>query len=147
MRIAIGSDHAGFGLKEELKAHLQQAGHTDIDHGPTAAVRCDYPDFARDVGQDVAKGGVEAGVLVCGSGIGMSIAANKVAGVRSAVVGDVEHALLAKQHNDVNVLCVGERFTAPARAANIIDAWLSAEHEGGRHSDRVAKITALEPRG
>jgi len=144
MRIAIGSDHAGFGLKETLRAHLEAAGHTVADHGPAAPERCDYPDFAAAVGRAVASAEVDAGVLVCGSGIGMSIAANKIHGVRAAVVGDVEHALLAKQHNDANVLCLGERFTAPARACQMVDAWLTAEHEGGRHTDRVAKMMALE---
>jgi ribose 5-phosphate isomerase B len=144
MRIAIGSDHAGFGLKALLVAHLTGEGHSVVDHGPVAAERCDYPDFAALVGHDVAAARAEFGVLVCGSGIGMSIAANKIRGVRAVCAGDVEHAVLSRQHNHANVLCLGERFTAPARAVHIMDTWLNTVPEAGRHVGRVSKIMALE---
>ena len=144
MRIAIGSDHAGFALKGQLAVHLVEIGHDVQDLGPATADRTDYPDHAAQVARAVADGSADLGVLVCGSGIGVSIAANKIAGVRAAVVQDEAHARLAREHNHANVLCLGERFTAAPHAASIVDAWLGAEPQEGRHAMRVAKINALD---
>jgi ribose 5-phosphate isomerase B len=113
--------------------------------GPNGSESVDYPDFAALVARQVANGEADRGILVCGSGIGMSIAANKVAGVRAAVVQDVAHAILAAEHNNANVLCLGGRFTAPGLAADIVNAWLSRECVGPRHHRRLQKITDLEP--
>ncbi|MFT7621853.1 MAG: ribose 5-phosphate isomerase B [Myxococcota bacterium] len=144
MKLAIASDHGGFELKDRLRAHLAEEGHEVTDFGPANAERADYPDYAGLVARAVASGAAERGVLVCGSGIGMSMAANKIAGVRAAVVQDVEHARLAREHNDANVLCLGGRFTAFELATAILDAWLDAECTGDRHGRRIAKIHALE---
>ena len=146
MRLAIASDHGGYELKEQLRQCLERDGHAVVDHGPRSGDAVDYPDYASLVAQAVVSGDAEAGVLVCGSGIGMSIAANKVDGIRAAVVQDVEHARLAAEHNDANVLCLGGRFTAPALAHDMVKAWLTAECQGDRHRRRVAKIADLERR-
>ena len=147
MHIAIGSDHAGFALKESLAGHLRAAGHQVLDLGTHSADRVDYPDYGAAVGRAVADATAELGVCVCGSGIGIAIAANKVAGVRAATVHDVTSAHLAREHNDANVICVGERLIGPEVAKEALDAFLGARFEGGRHADRVAKIDALLPPG
>lgn len=149
MRIAVGSDHAGFHLKEALASHLRDAGHEVIDCGTHSEERVDYPDFGAAVGRTVAAGDADGGLCVCGSGIGIAIAANKVAGVRAATVHDVTSARLAREHNDANVICVGERLIGPQVAHDALDAWLAASFEGGRHTARVAKLDALgrEPDG
>jgi len=144
-RIAAGSDHAGFHLKEMLVEHLRGQGHEVVDLGTHSSDRVDYPDFGAAVGRAVAAGEVEVGMCICGSGIGIAIAANKVAGVRAATVHDVTSAHLAREHNDANVVCIGERLTGPEVAKEAIDAFLGATFEGGRHADRVAKIDALLP--
>ncbi len=144
MRLAIASDHGGFDLKVALIDELRSQGHDIVDHGPAQSVSCDYPDLAVPVARAVASAAADLGILVCGSGIGMSIAANKVHGIRAAVVQDEEHARLARQHNDANVLCLGGRFTPNERALAIVRAWLDARFEGGRHIGRLAKISALE---
>ncbi len=144
MRLAIASDHGGFALKGVLAASLRAAGHDVADHGPAAAERCDYPDFAGPVARAVSTGEADRGILVCGSGIGMSMAANKVPGIRAAVVQDLEHARLSREHNNANVLCLGERFTAPALAEAIVAVWLETGFGEGRHVGRVAKIHGLE---
>ena len=144
MRIAIGSDHAGFSLKQDLAAFLIDAGHQVDDLGTTGAERVDYPDFGAAVGRAVASGGSELGVCVCGTGIGISIAANKVDGVRAAVVHDVTSARLAKEHNDANVVCIGARLIGPEVAQEALHAFLATSWEGGRHAQRVEKISALE---
>lgn len=144
MKIALASDHGGFELKEILRAHLLKSGHSLVDFGPEDAGRVDYPDFAAMVARNVAGEDAEAGVLVCGSGIGMSIAANKVPGIRAAVVQDIEHARLAREHNNANVLCLGGRFTASELACAIVDTWLQAECTGPRHHQRISKIAGLE---
>lgn len=145
MRIAIGSDHAGYEQKERLKAYLENRGHDVVDLGADSAVESvDYPDYAIKVGRAVAKGDAERGVLVCGTGIGMSIAANKVPGVRAANVTDPEFARLARQHNNANVVSVSGRFVPVAVNEEIIDAFLDTEFEGGRHAGRVEKISAAE---
>lgn len=143
MPIFVASDHAGFALKTVLVAHLQAAGESVIDLGPSAPDRCDYPDYAAKVAAKVAAG-EGRGVLVCGTGIGMSMAANKVAGVRAACVSDVFSARATRLHNDANVLCMGERVVGQGLAVEILDAWRTAEFEGGRHAARVSKIHALE---
>ena len=145
MHIAIGADHAGYALKESLAAHLRGAGHVVLDLGTHSADRVDYPDYGAAVGRAVADRTVELGVCVCGSGIGIAIAANKVPGVRAATVHDVTSAHLAREHNDANVVCLGERLIGPEVAKEALDAFVAARFEGGRHADRVAKIDALLP--
>lgn len=144
MRIAIGSDHAGFSLKQDLAAFLIDAGHQLDDLGTTSAERVDYPDFGAAVGRAVASGDSELGVCVCGTGIGISIAANKIDGVRAAVVHDVTSARLAKEHNDANVVCLGARLVGPEVAQESLHAFLATTWQGGRHAQRVDKISALE---
>lgn len=143
MRIAVGSDHAGFHLKEALADHLRQRGHTVVDCGTHSTERVDYPDFGAAVGRAVAGGEADAGVCVCGSGIGIAMAANKIPGVRAATVHDVTSARLSREHNDANVVCFGERLIGPEVARDALDAWLDARFEGGRHAARVAKLDAL----
>ena len=141
--IAVGADHAGYHLKTDLIAVLTDAGHTVVDCGTHSTDRVDYPDFGAAVGRSVASGEAEAGLCVCGSGIGIAIAANKIPGVRAATVHDVTSAHLAKEHNDANVICIGERLTGPEVAKEAVLAFLGATFEGGRHTGRVAKIDAL----
>lgn len=144
MRIALASDHAGYAEKERLKALLAELGIEFDDLGPRSEESVDYPDYARAVARQVADGRVEQGLLVCGSGTGMAITANKVPGVRAAVAWSEETARLARQHNDANVLAIGARTTPPADIPNIVRAWFTAEFEGGRHAARVAKISDVE---
>src|ERR1044072_5347172 len=140
MRIALASDHAGYAEKERLKALLADLGVEFEDLGTGSEESVDYPDYARKVAEQVAHGRVEQGLLVCGSGTGMAITANKVAGVRAAVAWSEETARLARQHNDANVLAIGARTTPPPQLPRIVRAWFSADFEGGRHRERVAKI-------
>ena len=147
MHIAIGADHAGYVLKNALAEHLRAGGHEVLDLGTHTADRADYPDFGAAVGRVVAEGGADLGVCVCGSGIGIAIAANKIPGVRAATVHDVTSAHLAREHNDANVVCVGERLIGHDVAKEAIDEFLAARFEGGRHAARVAKIDALLPPG
>lgn len=144
MKIALASDHAGYAEKERLKTVLTDLGVEFDDLGTTSEASVDYPDFARKVAEQVAQGQVEQGLLVCGSGTGMAITANKVPGVRAAVAWSEEIARLARQHNDANVLAIGARTTPPADIPKIVRAWFSTEFEGGRHADRVAKISEVE---
>ena len=144
LRIALGADHAGVDLKDVLAAHLADAGVDVVDLGTHGHDRFDYPDFGAAVGRAVASGEVDLGVCVCGSGIGIAIAANKVAGVRAATVHDQTSARLAREHNDANVICIGERLTGQEVAKDALDAWIAAEFQGGRHAERVAKIAALD---
>jgi ribose 5-phosphate isomerase B len=141
--IAVGADHAGVHLKNLLADHLRVAGHDVTDHGPDSDARVDYPDYGAAVGRAVAAGDSALGVLVCGSGIGICIAANKIAGVRAATVHDVTSARLARQHNDANIVCLGARLLGEQVSLDALDAFLEAEFEGGRHAGRVAKIDAL----
>lgn len=145
MRIAIGSDHAGFELKDVLAAHLRAAGNEVIDVGTDSNESVDYPEFGAAVGRAVASGVADRGVAVCGSGIGICIAANKVPGVRAATVHDVTSATFTRLHNDANVMCVGQRFIGPQVALDAVDAFLSTQFEGGRHARRVAAIDDLLP--
>ena len=144
MRIALASDHAGYAEKERLKAVLSDLGVEFDDLGTRSEDSVDYPDFARAVAEQVADGRVEQGLLVCGSGTGMAITANKVPGVRAAVAWSEETARLARQHNDANVLAIGARTTPPADIPKIVRAWFSTEFEGGRHAARVNKISDVE---
>lgn len=145
MQIAIGSDHAGFDQKQRLAQHLADLGHEVIDVGTVSAEQSvDYPDFALAVARAVASGDADFGVLVCGTGIGMAIAANKVAGVRAANVTTPEFAALAREHNDANVVTVSARFVPIQVNEEIVDAFLSTEFGGARHAGRVAKISAAE---
>jgi ribose 5-phosphate isomerase B len=145
MRIAVGSDHAGYALKSEIVGHLAGAGHEVLDLGTGSAdVSVDYPVFGRAVGEAVADGRAERGVCVCGTGIGIGIAANKVAGIRAAVVHDTTTAQLARHHNDANVVCLGERTTGRAEAIDAIDAFVTTAFDGGRHQRRIDQITDIE---
>ena len=142
--IAVGSDHAGYSLKQRLAAELRTLGHEVLDLGAHDADRVDYPDFGAAVGRAVAGAAADLGVCECGSGIGIAMAANKVPGVRAAPVYDATSARLARQHNDANVLCLGERLLDPDVASEAVRAWLDAEFEGGRHVGRVAKLAELD---
>lgn len=144
MRIALASDHAGYTEKERLKAVLSDLGVEFDDLGTRSEESVDYPDYARVVAEQVADGRVQQGLLVCGSGTGMAITANKVRGVRAAVAWSEETARLARQHNDANVLAIGARTTPPADIPKIVRAWFSTEFEGGRHAARVHKISDVE---
>jgi ribose 5-phosphate isomerase B len=143
MTISIGSDHAGFLLKSRIAGHLARTGHEVVDRGTAGAESCDYPDFAAVVAGDVVDGRAEFGVLVCFTGIGMSIAANKVRGIRAAHGTSIDEARLARAHNDANVLALGARSPAEDPLA-LVDAFLETAFEGGRHARRVAKIAAIE---
>ncbi len=144
MKIAIGSDHGGFPLKETVKAYLQENGHDITDLGCFSIESVDYPDFALKVAQAVASGVFEKGILMCGTGIGISISANKVKGIRAALCHDHLTASLAARHNNANILCMGGRTTGPETAKDIVDAWLNTPFEGGRHKRRLAKIAEME---
>lgn len=144
MRIALASDHAGYAEKERLKALLTELGVEFDDLGTVSEESVDYPDYARKVAEQVAQGRVEQGLLVCGSGTGMAITANKVPGVRAAVAWSEETARLARQHNDANVLALGARTTPAGEIPKIVRAWFATEFEGGRHAARVEKISEVE---
>lgn len=144
MRVAVGSDHAGFRLKEFVKQYLRDRGHEVDDFGTDSEESVDYPDYARPVAESVAAGRHELGVLVCSNGVGMSITANKVAGVRAALCHDTFDARRAREHNDANVICLGGWCIGQGVAAEILDAYLGATFQGGRHARRVAKISALD---
>ena len=140
MKLAIASDHAGFQLKSHLLEVLLDLGHDVQDLGPSSTARVDYPDFAHSLSEKVASGDVERGVLVCGSGIGVSIAANRHAGVRAVNAVLEVHAEFSRRHNDANVICLGERFVGAGLAERLVEVFLSTSFEGGRHSARVEKI-------
>ena len=144
MKIIIGSDHGGIHLKEVLKQHLAERGIEVHDAGTYTEESCDYPDIALQVCRAVTAGDGDRGVLVCGTGIGMSMAANKVEGIRAALCGDVFSATMSREHNDANVICLGERVLGPGLAVCVLDAWLDTEFAGGRHARRVNKIMAIE---
>jgi ribose 5-phosphate isomerase B len=144
MRIVIASDHAGFELKEHVKAQLTASGHDVVDVGPETDESTDYPRYARPAAQLVADGDAERGVLVCGSGVGVAIVANKVRGVRAVNAHDAEEAALARAHNDVNVVTLSGRSIAGEQADAIVGAFLEGDFEGGRHARRVAAIEELE---
>lgn len=144
MKISIASDHAGFEQKRILRGYLEGAGHKVADRGPDSDDRVDYPDFAALVARDVAQGDADFGVLVCGTGIGMAVAANKVHGIRAVNCINVQFAQLAREHNDANIVTLSGRFVDAEENERILDAFLSTEFGGGRHAGRVEKIMALE---
>ena len=144
MRIAIGADHAGYELKQKIKEYLSKQGHELKDEGTSSTESVDYPDFARAVGEDVAGKSVDLGILVCGSGIGMAIAANKVPGVRAANVSSEYEAQMSREHNDANVLTIGSRILDEPTAEKIVETWLHTQFAGGRHQKRVDKIMQIE---
>lgn len=144
MRIAISSDHGGNNLRQEIIQLLEERGVEYEDFGPKNDESVDYPDYASPVSEGVATGKFDRGILVCGTGIGMSIAANKVNGVRCALVHDVFSAKATREHNDTNVLAMGERVIGAGLAREIVSTWLATEFEGGRHARRLEKIQQLE---
>jgi ribose 5-phosphate isomerase B len=144
MKVALASDHAGYAEKERLKPLLSDLGLEVDDLGTVSEESVDYPDYARKVAEQVASGQADQGLLVCGSGTGMAITANKVPGVRAAVAWSEETARLARQHNDANVLAIGARTTPTEQIPAIVRAWFTADFEGGRHADRIEKIRQIE---
>lgn len=144
--VAVGSDHAGFALKESVRGYLEAKGFTVEDCGVHSPEPADYPDYAERVASRVARGKVHTGVLMCGTGLGVSIAANKVEGIRAAVCNNTLLAYFARAHNDANVLTMGGRIVGEAEARRILDTWFSTPFEGGRHEERVEKISAIEKR-
>ncbi|MEB3187443.1 MAG: ribose 5-phosphate isomerase B [bacterium] len=147
MRLAFGSDHAGYGLKQVLATRARAAGHEVVDVGCDGPDRCDYPVFAGEVARMLADARVERGILVCGSGIGMSIAANRYSGIRAALVSEPVSARLSRAHNDANVLCLGARLVGEDMALAILDAFLGSAFESGRHADRLLLIDPPTPAG
>ena len=143
-KIALAADHAGYEEKEKIKRTLDELGVEYTDLGTASTDSVDYPDFAKKVGDAVSSGEVEQGLLVCGSGTGMAIAANKIKGVRAAVAWSPDIARLAREHNDANVLALPARFMSDDEAKGVLKAWFSADFEGGRHARRVEKISELE---
>lgn len=142
--IAIGSDHGGFELKNHVIAHLKEQGVEVCDMGTYSEESCDYPVIAKKVAEAVSGGEYEKGILICGTGIGISIAANKVKGIRAALCGDVYSAQMTRRHNDANILCMGGRVIGRELAFMICDTFLKEEFEGGRHEKRIAAISAME---
>ena len=142
--IAIGADHGGFELKEHIKKHLDELGLEYKDYGTYSEESVDYPDCAKPVCEAVMDGTADKGILICGTGIGIYIAANKHKGIRAALCSDVYSAKMTKVHNNANVICLGGRVTGRELAFMIVDAWLNAEYEGGRHQARIDKIHAIE---
>lgn len=144
MKVAIASDHGGFALKEGLRRTLEKEGYEIVDFGCGSEDSVDYPDYAFEVARRVASGEFDRGILLCGTGLGMCIAANKVSGIRAVTVQDVYSARMTRAHNDSNVLTLGGRVVGPDLAAEIARVWLSTEFEGGRHERRLAKVRSLE---
>jgi ribose 5-phosphate isomerase B len=146
MNIAIGADHAGFALKQEIAEALRGAGHTVADKGTDSTASTDYPDYAEAVARDIASGAAERGILVCSTGTGMVMAANKVPGVRAALAVNPEDVQLTRQHNDANVLALSAKYTGAAEANEYVKLFLETPFEGGRHQRRVDKISQIEKR-
>ncbi len=144
---AIGSDHGGYELKQAVMSHLKERGVEFRDYGTFSTDSCDYPDYGEAVARAVASGECERGIVVCGTGIGISIAANKVHGIRCALCGDCYSAEKSREHNDANMLALGGRVLGEGLALKIVDAFLDTEFAGGRHVRRLAKIAAIEERG
>ncbi|MBM6616758.1 ribose 5-phosphate isomerase B [Bacillus suaedaesalsae] len=144
MKVAIASDHGGLNIREEIKSLMDEMGIEYEDMGCDCETSVDYPDYAVPVAEKVANGEVNKGILICGTGIGMSIAANKVKGVRCALVHDMFSAKATREHNDSNILAMGERVIGPGLAREIAKIWLTTEYEGGRHKNRLDKISTYE---
>ena len=142
--IAIGSDHGGFALKQEIMKHLEERKLEYIDFGTYSSDSCDYPQYGAAVGRAVASGSCERGILICGTGIGISISANKIHGVRAALCGDCFSAEMTRRHNDANIVALGARVVGPGLALKIVDTFLDTEFEGGRHERRVQQMMAWE---
>ena len=142
--IAIGADHGGYELKEAVKKYLDEKGIEYKDFGTFSEESVDYPDYALKVAESVASGEFDKGILLCGTGVGISIAANKVPGIRAANVSDAFSARYSKEHNNANVLCMGGRVVGPGLATLLVDEWLNAEFQGGRHQKRLDKIADIE---
>lgn len=145
-KVAFGCDHIGFLLKEDIVLHLQERGIEVLDKGTWSAERTDYPRYASAVAQAVIDGEVDGGVLICGTGVGIAITANKFPGIRAVVCSEPYSARLSRQHNNTNILAFGSRVVGVALAKMIVDSWLDADFEGGRHQTRVEAITAIEQR-
>ncbi|MEC0230840.1 MULTISPECIES: ribose 5-phosphate isomerase B [Paenibacillus] len=147
MKIALGADHAGYRLKDVIIPFIESLGHQVIDYGCSCADSVDYPDYALQVCEQVVSGGADKGILICGTGIGMSIAANKVPGIRCALVHDLFSAKATREHNDTNVLALGERIIGPGVAEEIVKIWLETEFsQGVRHQNRINKVQSIEDR-
>ncbi len=144
MKIAIGNDHAAVEMKKEVTAHLEAQGYTVVNFGTDTGESCDYPVYGKRVADAVAKKECDLGVLICGTGVGISLAANKVKGIRAAVCSEPYSAQMTRTHNDANIICFGARVVGIATALSIVDAFLSASFEGGRHQKRVDMLTAIE---
>lgn len=144
MKIALGSDHGGYVLKEEVKKWLEEHGWAFEDFGTNTKESCDYPDIAREVAWAVARGQYDRGILICGTGIGVAIAANKVPGIRAALCHDTFSARASREHNDANILTLGERVIGRGLALEIVRVWLAGSFAGGRHQKRIEKISELE---
>ncbi|MDR3209881.1 MAG: ribose 5-phosphate isomerase B [Oscillospiraceae bacterium] len=142
--IGLGCDHGGFALMEVVRGHLEERGAAIQEFGTFSEESCDYPEFAAAVARSVADGECEFGILICGTGVGMSIAANKVRGARAALCGDCFSAEMTRRHNDANILCLGARVVGEGLALRLVDTFLAAEFEGGRHARRVAQLKGLE---
>ena len=142
--IAIGSDHGGFALKQEIMKHLEERKLEYIDFGTYSSDSCDYPQYGAAVGRAVASGSCERGILICGTGIGISISANKIHGVRAALCGDCFSAEMTRRHNDANIVSLGARVVGPGLALKIVDTFLDTPFEGGRHARRIEQMMALE---
>jgi ribose 5-phosphate isomerase B len=145
-KIAIASDHTGMELKEDIKAFLSERGSEFVDMGAEGSDSVDYPDYGIPVAEKVSSGEIEKGILICGTGIGMSIVANKFHGVRAALVNDIYSARMAKEHNDANILVIGGKIIGKGLFREIVRAWLESKFEGGRHQRRLDKITEIEKR-
>jgi ribose 5-phosphate isomerase B len=144
VKVALGSDHAGYDLKEKVKEFLSGMGIEVHDAGTVSTDSVDYPDFAQKVAVQVRDGEVDRGILMCGTGVGVCIAANKFRGIRAALASDPEIARLSRQHNDANVLCLASRFTDAKKAQELVKIWLETDFDGGRHQRRLDKIQKLE---
>ena len=144
MKIALGADHAGYLLKDRIRQYIADRGHTVVDEGTNTSDSVDYPDYALKVAGDVAAGRVERGILVCGSGIGMAITANKVKGIRAANISSAYEAQMSREHNDLNVLTLGARILDENDAMHIVQIWLDTPFSGGRHTGRLGKIQEFE---
>jgi ribose 5-phosphate isomerase B len=144
MKLALGADHAGYLLKDRIRQYVTGRGHQVIDEGTNNSDSVDYPDYAAKVAEDVAAGRAERGILVCGSGIGMAIAANKVPGIRAANICDEYQAQLSREHNDLNVITLGARILNENDATHIVQIWLDTPFSGGRHSGRLEKLHEIE---
>ncbi len=144
MKIAIGNDHVAVEMKKHIKKYLEDKGYEIVNFGTDSNDRCDYPIFGKKVAKAVASGECELGILICGTGVGISLAANKVKGIRAAVCSEAYSARLTRQHNNANIIAFGARVVGEATAEMIVDEFLSAEYEGGRHQRRIEMITAIE---